>query len=93
MGRLKRWVPLVPAGIAFLYAALVGADGFYVGMTGRPALLMDHGFEPGSAQWGSRSAGHYFWYNGAVSAVFAVLGFGLKRLLAPKVVPKETGTS
>ncbi|MCS5636425.1 MAG: hypothetical protein NZ990_07895 [Myxococcota bacterium] len=84
MGRLRRVLLLVPAGIAFVYAAIVGADGFYVGMTGQPAILSDHGFDPRSTHWGLRSAGHYFWYNEAVAAVFALIGAGLRRLLRPK---------
>ena len=89
MGWLKRWILLVPAGIAFVYAAVVGADGFYVGMTGHPALLTDHGFDPRSTRWGLRSAGHYFWYNEALAVVFALVGAGLKRLLAPTFRAKE----
>ena len=89
MGWLKRWILLVPAGIAFVYAAVVGADGFYVGMTGHPALLTDHGFAPRSPRWGLRSAGHYFWYNEALAVVFALVGAGLKRLLTPTFRAKE----
>ena len=93
MARLKRAILLVPAGIAFVYAAIVGADGIYVGVTGQPALLSDYAFDPQSSHWGMRSAGHYFWYNEAVAAVFALIGAGLKRLLGPKPRGSEPAAS
>ncbi len=82
MDRLKRGLLLVPTAIAFAYAVVVGLDGVYIGFFISPEELKESGFGPQSGEWRMRSAGHYFWYATAVTLVFAMIGVGLKRLLA-----------
>ena len=84
MERLKRFVLLIPALMALIYAAVVGAEAAYVGLLASADSLSGHGFDPSNEQWRFRSRGHYFWYGAAVSAAFSLVGVGLKRVLAPK---------
>ncbi len=82
MDRLKRAVLIVPALIAFAYAAVVGIEAAYVGLIASAESLSGHGFDPGNEEWRFRSRGHYFWYGAAVSTAFALVGAVLKRALA-----------
>ena len=81
MDRLKRALLLLPAAIAIVYAAVVGLEAVYVGLSPSPESLVGYGFEPGSAEWRFRSRGHYFWYGIGVSTAFTFVGLVLKRLL------------
>lgn len=83
MGRLKWAISMVPALMAFTYAAVVGLDAAYIGLVAAGDALSGHGFGPGNEEWRFRSRGHYFWYGAAVSAGFTLVGVVLKRLLAP----------
>ena len=82
MDRLKRAVLIVPALIAFAYAAVVGIEAAYVGLIASAESLSGHGFDPGNEEWRFRSRGHYFWYGASVSAAFTLVGAVLKKLLA-----------
>lgn len=82
MDRLKRAIPIVPALIAFAYAAVVGIEAACVGLIDACDSLSSHGFDPGNEEWRFRSRGHYFWYGAAVSTAFTLVGVVLKRVLA-----------
>ncbi|HIF97534.1 MAG TPA: hypothetical protein EYQ54_11000 [Myxococcales bacterium] len=82
---VKRAFLLAPAAIAFAYGAVVGLEGVYVGLIASPDSLIEYGFEPQSAEWRFRSAGHFFWYRVSLAGVFTLAGLVLKRLLAAPI--------
>jgi hypothetical protein len=83
--RVKRVFLLIPAGMAFAYAAVIGLEGIFVGLFASPDALIEYGFEAQSAEWRFRSAGHFFWYGAFVAGVFTLVGLVLKRLLAAPI--------
>lgn len=83
--RVKRVFLLIPAGMAFTYAAVVGLEGVFVGLVASPDSLIEYGFESQSAEWRLRSAGHFFWYGVSVAGAFTLVGLVLKRLLAAPI--------
>jgi len=82
---VKRAVFMVPAAIAFVYAAILAFEGIYVGLIADPEFLAGYGFDSQSPEWRFRSQGHFFWYDAAVATVFAMVGMLLRRLLADSV--------
>ncbi|HIG01338.1 MAG TPA: hypothetical protein EYQ66_08550 [Myxococcales bacterium] len=82
---MKRAVFMVPAAIAFVYAAILAVEGIYIGLIAGPEFLVGYGFDSQSPEWRFRSRGHFFWYDAAVATVFAVVGMLLRRLLADSV--------
>jgi hypothetical protein len=82
---VKRAVFMVPAAIAFFYAAILAFEGIYIGLIADPEFLVGYGFDSQSPEWRFRSQGHFFWYDAAVATVFAMVGMLLRRLLADSV--------
>lgn len=88
MMRFKKVLFYVPTGICFVYAAMVGADAFYVGLIAPPEVFADRIAEfratnPESlgSSWAYRSPGHFFWMGFVWAAIFTGLGFLFKRIL------------
>ena len=82
---VKRAVFMVPAAIAFVYAAILAFEGIYIGLIADPEFLVGYGFDSQSPEWRFRSQGHFFWYDAAVATVFTMVGMLLRRLLADPV--------
>ncbi len=77
----NRAIPLIPTAICLLYAGAVAIDAFYVGLIAEGDALAGYSFDGQAEEWRLRSPGHYFWYGSLVSAVFALIGLLLKRVL------------